>query len=255
MNKRAPRYLLLIGSCLLLAQCQPGLPPDPTTISSGVSVTPPATAAHTAQPTSTTPPPAPTAYDGPALIWPFEAGHDWVVNNGYNVPGHQNAARYALDFVRTDGQTGGQPALAMADGVVWLKNESIGGLVIRLEQEGALTGYYVEYLHMTGIALSIGDPVAQGQPVGAVSDVGYADRPHLHVFLARYQGKEPPLQSDTWVIPLRGDSPNWILWQPVPLAACGRALPPPLDDVGREVENGWLGEEVRPCEADNGRNA
>jgi murein DD-endopeptidase MepM/ murein hydrolase activator NlpD len=71
----------------------------------------------------------------------------------------------------------GAPVVAVADGVVVEAGTSGGaGRMVHLRHAG---GYETEYLHLSAIAVRVGDRVRQGNLIGRVGSTGLATGPHL----------------------------------------------------------------------------
>ena len=77
----------------------------------------------------------------------------------------------------------GAPIASVAPGVVtfagWTNG---GGRTVRVRHPN---GYESEYLHMSAIAVRVGERVGQGELVGKVGATGLATAPHLHYGLKK----------------------------------------------------------------------
>ncbi len=74
----------------------------------------------------------------------------------------------------------GTPVLAPADGVVILaaaRPFTLEGNLVMIDHGMGLNS---AFLHLSRIDVRVGDPVRQGQPIGAVGMTGRATGPHLH---------------------------------------------------------------------------
>ena len=94
------------------------------------------------------------------------------------------------------GASTGSAVLAAADGTVVIATYSASaGNYVMINHGG---GVYTVYMHMSSIAVSVGQEVSRGETVGAVGSTGYSTGPHLH-FGLRING--------TYVNPLSYVSP------------------------------------------------
>ena len=110
------------------------------------------------------------------------------MNPFYKVTGNHEG----LDFMATLGAE----VLAAADGTVVIATYSASaGNYVMINHGG---GVYTVYMHMSSIAVSVGQEVSRGETVGAVGSTGYSTGPHLH-FGLRING--------TYVNPLSYVSP------------------------------------------------
>ncbi|WP_156896804.1 M23 family metallopeptidase [Desulfovirgula thermocuniculi] len=71
----------------------------------------------------------------------------------------------------------GTPVLAVAPGRVRLSSSPAGGLEVWLYGEDGRTYYYA---HLSGYAVSDGEPVSPGRVIGYVGSTGRSTGPHLH---------------------------------------------------------------------------
>ncbi len=72
----------------------------------------------------------------------------------------------------------GDKVIAAASGTVVIATYSTSaGNYVMLNHGG---GVYTVYMHMSSIAVSVGDSVSMGDTVGAVGSTGYSTGPHLH---------------------------------------------------------------------------
>jgi murein DD-endopeptidase MepM/ murein hydrolase activator NlpD len=77
----------------------------------------------------------------------------------------------------------GAPIASVAPGVVTFAGwTSGGGRTVRVRHPN---GYESEYLHMSAIAVRVGERVGQGELVGKVGSTGLATAPHLHYGLKK----------------------------------------------------------------------
>jgi len=129
------------------------------------------------------------------LSFPFEAGHDWRITNdgGYNNYNmHQGYALYALDFQRSDSNTGGKFALAPTSGKLsWIETTAPKCIDISIDQVSASDDLYLQICHIDLKSyLSNGSPLTKAQVLGAVATDGcggYCETPHIHI--AAFIGK------------------------------------------------------------------
>ncbi len=86
----------------------------------------------------------------------------------------------------------GTPVLAAADGIVALADDSflLHGQTIVLDHGQGVASLY---LHLSGIEVSPGERVAQGQVIGRVGHTGVATGPHLHFAVYVYHEAVDPL--------------------------------------------------------------
>lgn len=79
----------------------------------------------------------------------------------------------------------GTPVKAAAGGVVASAGWDGGyGLKVDIDHQN---GYHTWYAHLSSLAVSAGDQVVRGTPVGAVGNTGDSTGPHLH-YQIMYQG-------------------------------------------------------------------
>lgn len=87
----------------------------------------------------------------------------------------------------------GTPVVAPADGVVILAATQPFTLEGHLLMIDHGMGLNTAFLHLSRIDVRVGDPVRQGQPVGAVGATGRATGPHLHWSLRWRDARLDPL--------------------------------------------------------------
>ncbi len=109
----------------------------------------------------------------PTFSLPFTCGETWELRTRDD---HDPDDR-KVDFYRVGFGTHGNVVLAPAPGVVHEVFPSVGG--IEIDHGG---GFFSLYLHMDAIAVGLGAPVARGQKLGEVSNIGDTFPPtsHLH---------------------------------------------------------------------------
>lgn len=152
-----------------------------------------------------------------ALTFPFLAGVDWKVAScgGYNNSGSpcygihggsQAYALYALDFLLSNGDTGGYAAIAPTGGFIshiehsntW--NQSPKCIDISIDQFTNGTDLYIQICHVDieSYLMSGNKSLGQGQYLGKVATNGCAgtcDTPHIHI--AAFVGQH----GNPWVNP------------------------------------------------------
>ena len=111
----------------------------------------------------------------PEFVCPVEGGASFI--NDWGFPRSGGRTHKGTDmFARK-----GTPTLAVGDGVVTLKTNSLGGTVILLRADHGVTYYYA---HLDGYAsgMKTGKRVSAGQRIGYVGNSGNAlgTSPHLH---------------------------------------------------------------------------
>jgi murein DD-endopeptidase MepM/ murein hydrolase activator NlpD len=80
----------------------------------------------------------------------------------------------------------GTPVLAAADGTVLVAAErSRAGRMIVLAHAGDVASVY---MHLSEIAVAVGQPVRRGEPIGRTGMTGNATTPHLHFAVCRRPG-------------------------------------------------------------------
>jgi murein DD-endopeptidase MepM/ murein hydrolase activator NlpD len=120
------------------------------------------------------------ALAAPNFQMPFPCGQQWV---GATYSGH--SPQNSVDFNRTNDY--GDAVLASAAGkVVTVRNlgSSSYGLYVVVDHGGGWTSLYA---HLSGVNVSVGQSISQGQRVGAVGNSGGSTGAHLH-FEQRYNG-------------------------------------------------------------------
>ncbi len=110
------------------------------------------------------------------FIWPVTGRISGRFGAQRVYAGQPGAPHAGVDIV---GQTG-TPVLAPADGVVILAASSPFTLEGNLLMIDHGMGLNSAFLHLSRIDVKLGDPVRQGQPIGAVGMTGRATGPHLH---------------------------------------------------------------------------
>lgn len=112
-------------------------------------------------------------HEGQAIFKaPFACGQSWTYSH------HDGEVRLALDFIHNDGETGGEMALASAEGTAYRFFEDGGaGNYIAIEH-GA--GWKTYYFHLASYLVADGEHVVGGQPIGIVGSSGASTGPHLH---------------------------------------------------------------------------
>ncbi|MCR9255855.1 MAG: M23 family metallopeptidase [Alphaproteobacteria bacterium] len=123
------------------------------------------------------------------VAW-FEGGFGWPVYGTITgvygsqrvFNGEPRRPHFGIDIAAPEGT----PVTAAADGIVTLAHEDMyysGGTVIIDHGYGLNT----TYLHLSRLAVSEGDIVRQGDPIGAVGATGRSTGPHLDVRLNWFQ--------------------------------------------------------------------
>jgi murein DD-endopeptidase MepM/ murein hydrolase activator NlpD len=111
----------------------------------------------------------------PAFVCPVEGGASFI--NDWGFPRSGGRTHKGTDMFAKKGT----PTVAVGDGVVTLKSNSLGGTVVLLRADHGVTYYYA---HLDGYAsgLNSGQRVSAGQRVGYVGNTGNAlgTSPHLH---------------------------------------------------------------------------
>jgi murein DD-endopeptidase MepM/ murein hydrolase activator NlpD len=80
----------------------------------------------------------------------------------------------------------GTPVLAAADGEVRLVGERLrAGRMVVVAHAGELA---TAYMHLSGIAVRVGQPVRRGEVIGRTGRTGNATTPHLHFAVCRRPG-------------------------------------------------------------------
>lgn len=131
------------------------------------------------------------------IKFPFASGSTWSVLQGYNtspvdggshyncdpntltdMPSHTESCgaqyqyKYALDLVRADGNTAGQPIYSPVNGTIRWIDDSTGGMSIYM---GSISGtdYAFAFFHVNlSAGLAAGQTVGQGQLLGTVALAG-----------------------------------------------------------------------------------
>ena len=109
----------------------------------------------------------------PDFKLPFPCGETWQASTYDYYQGHFHGN--AVDFNWTGGEDRGRPVLAASAGRVLRVTPSTGEVL--LDHGG---GWRSRYLHMSGINVSGGAYVSEGQWIGRVDTLGFSSGPHLH---------------------------------------------------------------------------
>lgn len=130
---------------------------------------------------------------------PIVAGQEFKIYQGWNSTfSHKGANAYAYDI----GMPIGTDVVAAAAGLVAFTNEgstACGGAEL-LRKANYVTIYHADgsatlYLHLSSVAVKVGDIVAAGQVIGKSGNTGYTNCvPHLH-FAREQQGHHGVTQS------------------------------------------------------------
>ncbi|MFQ5944624.1 MAG: peptidoglycan DD-metalloendopeptidase family protein [Anaerolineae bacterium] len=208
--------VLSAGAPSLLASltgliASPTATPSPTAT---VAPTPTSTATSTATPTSTPQPPFPT--DHLWLVPPIGPGGNAAVDRFYpygSMGGGSLRIHHGVEFQNPPGTS----VISAADGIVvvagtdaeivyGVRTNFYGNLVIvRLEQEYRGHEMFTLYAHLSSIAVSVGEQVSTGEPLGEVGMTGGAFGPHLHFEVRvgpnRYSNTRNP---ELWLQPTDG---------------------------------------------------
>jgi murein DD-endopeptidase MepM/ murein hydrolase activator NlpD len=134
---------------------------------------------------------------------PFLSGEEWKITQGYDgdgwgsgKPTHNSSSkdRFALDFSLSGESDYNKQVLAVADGIVSIKESKVVNKITGVVE---YTGYgkYVDidhgddiisrYAHFVNFAVEDGEIVKQGQLIGYLDSTGYSSGSHLH--FAMYQ--------------------------------------------------------------------
>ncbi len=148
----------------------------------------------------------------PAAVYqlPFSAGGDYPVVQGYGGAfSHRvgSPSEYSIDWAMPVGT----PVLAVRAGrVVGIRDDSDeNGLTEEFFQKANLVviehadGTLADYLHLKvrGVAVTLGQNVQAGDPIGYSGNTGYSKQPHLHV---RVSAVKSPGYDES--LPVRWDS-------------------------------------------------
>jgi hypothetical protein len=129
------------------------------------------------------------------LAFPFASGTNWKITSagGYNNGGfHAGYARYALDFQKENGDSGGAYVLAPTSGILSHEENSDSKCIdVSIEQVSATEDLYLQVCHVNFEShLQNGSRIIKGQVLGTVATDGCGGRctlPHIH--LAAFIGK------------------------------------------------------------------
>jgi hypothetical protein len=118
-------------------------------------------------------PPIPTPTPQAGLIWPVAgAVTQWF---GEGPPAFGQKAHNGIDIAVVEGT----PVLCIADGEVMYAGADISyGLYVRVFHPAIHSHSF--YAHLSAFDVLIGQPVKQGEPVGASGNSGNSTGPHLH---------------------------------------------------------------------------
>jgi hypothetical protein len=118
----------------------------------------------------------------------------YPVTNDFGTPNPAYAAIYGRRHPGTDyGMPIGTPLCSPVDGVV---------TAARLDRSGFGRGYFVEILsdgkyyglcHMNSVAVSEGQQVTEGTPIGPSGNTGLSTGPHLHMYVCLSPSPNVPL--------------------------------------------------------------
>ena len=167
----------------------------------------------------------------PLLVWPVPGvdGRDWVINNYVDLDlglgridymggqksfnGHQGTDIDVPNFRWMDD---GFPVLAAAAGTVtgvqdgnYDRNTDCLGdwNVVQVSHEGGSLALY-GHLKNGSVAVSVGDVVSAGEPLGVVGSSGCSTAPHLHFELRSATGAiVDPFRDSLWTSPPRYVTP------------------------------------------------
>lgn len=162
------------------------------------------------------------AFAGPVLAvinfkLPFVCGETYT---GTTNPQHPYGA---IDFNQDNNADDGDPVWASASGTVAQIYPTNGQ--VHIAHAG---GWETVYAHMANISVSVTDPVAEGQYIGNISDVGNAVGAHLH-----YQQLANSLEQLA-----KFDGVTYAYGTPITSTNCGsRAAPAMVYDVGNGSTN------------------
>jgi murein DD-endopeptidase MepM/ murein hydrolase activator NlpD len=121
------------------------------------------------------------------FIWPAQGRISGIYGSQRILNGTPSTPHYGVDVAAPTGA----PVVAPADGVVTLAQPDMyfTGNTVLLDH-----GYGVSsiLIHLSTLAVKVGDRVKQGDPVGTIGATGRATGPHLHWGLHWYQVKVDP---------------------------------------------------------------
>ena len=109
------------------------------------------------------------------FVWPVTGRISGVFGSQRVLDGKPRAPHNGVDIAAAKGT----PIHACADGTVALVNRHmfLTGETVMIDHGLGLTSVYI---HMSQVAVKVGDKVTKGQPIGAVGMTGRATGPHLH---------------------------------------------------------------------------
>jgi murein DD-endopeptidase MepM/ murein hydrolase activator NlpD len=122
-----------------------------------------------------------------AFAWPVRGRISGRFGSGRVYNGRPGGGHSGMDIAAPEGT----PVLAPADGVVTLADDLYitGGTLLLDHGHGVSSNL----LHLSRIDVQAGDPVRQGQVVGAVGSTGRATGPHLHWGMNWFDVRVDPL--------------------------------------------------------------
>ena len=121
------------------------------------------------------------------FIWPSEGTISGVYGSQRVLNGQPKAPHYGVDVAAASGA----PLVAPAGGVVRLAERDLyytGGTVI-LDHGHGLSSVF---LHMSTVAVSVGQTLRQGEHLGTVGATGRATGPHLHWGMTWFEVRVDP---------------------------------------------------------------
>ncbi|GAB4187864.1 MAG: M23 family metallopeptidase [Wenzhouxiangellaceae bacterium] len=110
----------------------------------------------------------------PAFIWPAKGRISGVYGSQRVLNGKPSRPHYGVDVAAPVGT----PVVAPADGVVTLAEDDLfysGGTIIIDHGHGVSSSF----LHLSEVAVTVGQTILQGERIGAIGATGRASGPHL----------------------------------------------------------------------------
>lgn len=130
--------------------------------------------------------------DASPYVLPFPVGKTYTLFQGYCPPnptwGHHNW--FAFDFDLSIGDTITAARAGVVSTVVESNvdgNNVLGANVVYIRHSDGTIGAYVHLTH-DGALVSVGDVVAQGDPIGLAGNTGLSSGPHLHFAVLGHGG-------------------------------------------------------------------
>ena len=126
-------------------------------------------------------------------VLPWHPGHTFKANP--HLKDDRSVQKFAIDVAMPIGTD----VLAMRAGTVASVEESFfdgdltpghANFVLIRHEDGTAARYF--HLTHAGALVSVGDEVAQGEPIGLSGHTGHSSEPHLHFDVTRYCCSTPP---------------------------------------------------------------